>query len=88
VLISPAVRNVLLAAAREARVPYQFEVMPHTSTDASAMQIVRGGTYAGGLAIPLRYLHTPSEMVDFDDVQNAIKLLLALLSKPFSMQNA
>ncbi len=88
ILVSPIVRNVLIDAARDAKAPYQFEVVPHASTDAAAMQISREGTHAGALSIPLRYMHTPAEMVDFDDVQNTIKILLALLSKPHSMPNA
>ncbi len=85
VLISPTVRNILVEAARAARVPYQFEVMPHTSSDVTTMQIAREGTHAGALSIPLRYLHTPSEMIDFDDVQNTLKLMVALLSKPLQI---
>ncbi len=87
ILVSPMVRDLLIDAARQAKVPYQFEVMLHSSTDAEVMQLSREGNFAGGLSIPLRYMHTPSEMVDFDDVQNAVRLLLALLSKPLSVPN-
>jgi len=34
---------------------------------------------AGCISIPCRYVHAPSEMVDYNDVQNAVQLLLALL---------
>jgi putative aminopeptidase FrvX len=37
---------------------------------------------AGCVSIPTRYVHTPSEMVDYDDIQNAVRLLVELLSKP------
>jgi len=37
------------------------------------------------LSIPCRYVHSPSEMVDYDDVQNAVKLLLGLLSEPVEL---
>jgi len=40
---------------------------------------------AGCLSVPTRYLHTPSEMVDVEDVNNAVKLLTALLSEPFEL---
>jgi endoglucanase len=33
------------------------------------------------ISIPCRYIHTPSEMVDAGDVENAVRLLLALLEK-------
>jgi putative aminopeptidase FrvX len=88
ILVSPMVRDMLIAAAHDAKVPYQFEVMLHGRNDSEVMQLSREGTFAGALSIPLRYLHTSSEMVDFDDAQNAVLLLLALLSKPLSMPNA
>lgn len=46
------------------------------------MQVTREGIPAGCISIPARYVHTPSEMVDFDDVQNAVKLLVSVLNKP------
>jgi len=48
-------------------------------TDARAIQLTRAGVPAGCLSIPVRYVHSPSEMVDFKDVQNSIELLTALL---------
>ena len=62
--------------------PYQREVLEGGSTDARAIQLARGGVPAGCLSIPCRYVHSPSEMVDYGDVQNAVKLLTALMSKP------
>jgi tetrahedral aminopeptidase len=87
ILVAPLVRDILIAAAREARVPYQLEVMLGGKNDAEAMQLSREGTYAGGLSIPLRYVHTPSEMIDVADAQNAVQLLTTLLSKPLSLPN-
>jgi hypothetical protein len=43
---------------------------------------MRRGRAAGCLSVPTRYAHSPSEMVDYDDVKNSVKLLVALLSKP------
>jgi tetrahedral aminopeptidase len=88
ILVAPLVRDLLIAAAREAKVPYQLEVMLHSRNDAEVMQLSREGTHAGALSIPLRYMHTASEMVDVSDAQNAVQLLLALLSKPLSMPNS
>lgn len=82
ILVSPAVRDMLIGAAKEAQIPYQLEVMLQGRNDAEAMQLSREGSYAGALSIPLRYAHTSSEMIDFDDYRNAVALLLSLLSKP------
>lgn len=84
-LAHPAVKNLLAETAKEAKIPYQFEVLVGGTTDAMAMQTTREGVPAGCLSIPTRYIHSPSEMVDFNDVQNAVKLLVATLSKPVKL---
>ena len=72
----------MCATAEKRRIPYQREVLEGGSTDARAIQITRSGVPAGCLSIPCRYVHSPSEMVDYEDVQNAVKLMVALLSAP------
>jgi endoglucanase len=84
-LAHPAVKKLLVDTAQEAKIPYQLEVLVAGSTDAMAMQVSREGVPAGCISIPERYLHTPSEVVDFNDVQNAVKLLLNVLSKPIKL---
>ena len=75
----------MVRTAEKARLPYQREVLEGGSTDARSIQMARAGVPAGCLSIPCRYIHSPSEMVDYDDVQNAVKLLAALLSAPFEL---
>jgi endoglucanase len=84
-LAHPAVKNLLAETAREAKIPYQFEVLTGGTTDAMAMQTTREGVPAGCLSVPTRYVHTPSEMIDFNDLQNAIKLLVAVLGKQIKL---
>jgi endoglucanase len=55
------------------------------STDARAIQLTRSGVPAGCLSIPCRYVHSPSEMVDKNDVENSIKLLTGLLEKEIKL---
>jgi len=57
-------------------------VLEGGTTDARVMQISRAGMPAACISIPCRYVHSPSEMVDYNDVENSVKLLVALLSKP------
>ena len=47
-----------------------------TGTDARALQMGRGGVATGVVSIPLRYMHTPSEVVDLEDVERCVKLLV------------
>lgn len=76
--INPRIYQRLLAAAKAAKVPFQLEADPRpTGTDARAIQMARGGVATGLISIPLRYMHTPSELVDLEDVERCVKLLVA-----------
>lgn len=75
--INPKVYQKLLAAAKKAKIPHQFEADPRpTGTDARAIQMARGGVATGLISVPLRYMHTPSEMVDLEDVERCVQLLV------------
>ena len=71
--------------AQEADIPYQLEVLTGGSTDARPIQIANGGAAAGCISIPCRYVHSQSETVHADDVENSIKLLVEILSKPIDL---
>ncbi len=81
-LAAPEVVRLMVNAAERAGVPYQREVLEGGSTDAATMQLVRAGVRAGCLSIPCRFVHTTSETVDMNDVENGIKLMLELLAQP------
>jgi endoglucanase len=81
-LADPRVVNWMIETAQKAKIPYQLEILERGGTDARAIQLNRAGVPAGCISIPCRYVHSPSEMVDLADVENAVKLLVALLSKP------
>ena len=75
--INPKIFQRLVAAAKKAKVPCQLEADPRpTGTDARAIQMGRGGVATGLLSVPLRYMHTPSEVVDLEDVERCVKLLV------------
>ncbi len=75
----------MVCAAEKKGLPYQLEILEGGTTDARSMQIARAGVPAGCLSIPCRYIHSPSEMVDYQDVQNAVQLLLELVSQPVNL---
>lgn len=84
-LAHPAVKKLLIERAEANNIPYQLEVLDRGSTDAMAMQVSRQGVPAGVISIPCRYVHTPSEMIDYNDITNAVKLLVAVLSGPIEL---
>jgi endoglucanase len=81
-IADPRLVGWMIKAAQEAGIPYQLEVLEAGGTDGRAIQLTRSGVPAGCVSIVCRYVHSPSEMVDTDDVENAVKLLVKLLSEP------
>ncbi len=84
-LSDPRVVRWMVTAAEKEHMPYQLEVLEGGTTDARAIQLARAGVPSGCLSVPTRYIHSPSEMVDYNDVQNSVKLLVALLSAPVTL---
>jgi len=74
--ISPKVYDKLVETAKELSLPYQVEPAPRaTGTDANAIQLTRSGVATGLVSVPNRYMHTPCEVVNLQDLDSIIKLL-------------
>lgn len=86
IISNPKVKDLLVQTAKEQNIPYQFEVLVGGATDAASIEKTRGGVPSGVISIPSRYVHSPSEMVDINDVENSIKLLVAVLEKDLRSQ--
>ncbi|MBN1537958.1 MAG: M42 family metallopeptidase [Anaerolineales bacterium] len=85
-LADPRLVELLVQTSHKAKIPYQMEVLEAGSTDARAIQLTRAGVPAGCLSIPCRYIHSPSEMIDLDDVTHTVKLLLVLLQNSIELK--
>jgi len=78
--INPPLFELLADTAKREKIPVQFTGIPKASgTDANVMQISRGGMATALVKIPLRYMHTPVEVLSLSDLDNAIKLIAATL---------
>lgn len=77
---NPDLVNDLLSAGERAGVKTQREVLPFGGTDASAIQLSRGGVRVCTVSIPCRYVHSACEVIDLRDVQAAKALLLSYLA--------
>jgi endoglucanase len=75
--INPIVYDQMVEAAESLGIPYQIgaESRP-TGTDARAIQMAHSGVACGLLSIPLRYMHTPGEVVDLAVVEQSVQLLV------------
>ncbi len=68
--------------AKEKGIPYQTEVMGGTTgTNADALALVRGGVTCGLVSIPLRYMHTPIELLELSDIHAVAELLAAAMEQ-------
>ncbi len=76
----PKVKELLIKAANAADVQFQYEILEVGGTDAGAFASVKAGIASGALSIPLKYVHSPCEMVHMEDVVNTAKILLAVAS--------
>jgi len=80
--INHALFELLAATAAEEGIPVQFTGIPRaTGTDANVMQISRGGVATALVKIPLRYMHTPVEVLDLSDIDSAVRLITAVVKK-------
>ncbi len=75
-VLSGDLSQELVRTAERCNLPYQLEVMSGTTgTDADKISISAGGVRTVTLSIPLKYMHTPVEVVDLGDIENTAKLI-------------
>lgn len=74
--INPIVFDLLVKTAKELGIPYQIHAAPGaTGTDANVIQLNRAGVATGLVSVPLRYMHTPNEIINLCDIENAAQLM-------------
>ncbi|WP_266077936.1 M20/M25/M40 family metallo-hydrolase [Haladaptatus caseinilyticus] len=72
----PEVVSAVREAGRETDIPVQLQAAGvRTGTDADAFYTARGGTPSLNIGLPNRYMHTPVEVIDTDDLEAAADLL-------------
>lgn len=80
--LSPKVFELLVETAEEAGIEHTILASGRgTSTDADAIQISRSGIPTGLVSIPLRYMHSPVELVDLGDVEATVELIAAFAAR-------
>ena len=72
----PKLWEMMEEVCKEKNIPYQLGPTPAASgTDAWVIQVSREGVVTGLISIPLRYMHSPGEVVSIKDLEYASKLL-------------
>src|SRR5215210_5025319 len=77
-VLSPAVSDGLIATAEAEEIPYTLEGNSRsTGTDADAIHFTRAGIATGLVSCPNRYMHSPTEIVDLEDLERCARLISA-----------
>jgi len=80
--IHPIFHKEIKEIADKFEIPYKLEAMPrHSGTDAMALQIAAEGIPTMVISIPLRYMHTPVEMVSIKDIYRTGRLITEFISQ-------
>jgi endoglucanase len=80
--LSPKVFDLLVETAEVEEIDHTISASGRgTHTDADAIQISRSGIPTGLVSIPLRYMHSPVEMVDLSDVEATVELITAFAAR-------
>ena len=76
--IHPRVFELLHEAAEAEGIPFTVAASGRsTGTDADAIHLSRAGIPTALVSVPLRYMHSPVELAQLDDIENAAKLIAA-----------
>ena len=74
--INSVLGALMVKTAQKKKIPYQFTAEPRaTGTDANMIQLNRAGVAAALISIPNRYMHTPVEVVNLNDLDDAARLI-------------
>lgn len=74
--------DLLIKTAEAEKIPYQITAEPRgTGTDANALQLNRAGVVTGLVSIPLRYMHSPCELISLKDLEHCAALLAKTVEK-------
>jgi putative aminopeptidase FrvX len=80
--LDPRVFELLHEAGEAEEIPFTVSASArYTGTDADAVHVSRGGVPTAVVSIPLRYMHSPVEIVQLDDVENSARLIAAFAQR-------
>lgn len=76
--------NLAFSAANENNLPCQTKTMVAGGNDAGAIHLSRGGVRTAAISLPCRYLHSPSCVIDKNDLYNSYELTKLLLNRIYN----
>jgi putative aminopeptidase FrvX len=80
--LNPRITEILYETAEAEDIPFTVQASGRsTGTDLDAMHLSRGGIPCAGVGLPLRYMHSPVEMVQLDDIEASARLIAAVAQR-------
>ncbi|HRX45637.1 MAG TPA: peptidase M28, partial [Acholeplasmataceae bacterium] len=76
-----ALRKFVIDVAKEENIPYQEAFITGGRTDAGHMHLAHQGAASLSIGIPTRYMHSHTSIIHYDDYENTVKLMVAVLKK-------
>lgn len=87
--LSKKISDELIKTAKENDIPFQHEIMNgRTGTNADVISVSESGIKCGLISIPLKYMHSPVEVVDLSDVESVSRLIVAYAKRKAGAINA
>ncbi len=80
-IASRRVLEWLRGTAEKYGIPYQLEVAEGGTTDATAIHLTKEGIPTGVISVPARYIHSPVEVIDLEDLKNGATLIARALER-------
>jgi putative aminopeptidase FrvX len=80
--INPKLFSLLVDTAKREKIPYQVFGEPgRIGADVNVMQLSKKGVATVLVSVPLRYMHTPVELLSTKDLDNTARLIIALIKR-------
>ncbi|MDP2859482.1 MAG: M20/M25/M40 family metallo-hydrolase [Bacillota bacterium] len=77
----PGLTEFVRSVAIRNDIKWQADVLERGSTDAMSIHLTGSGVPCVVISVPTRYAHTPHEIVDRRDVEQVVRLVLAVLDE-------
>jgi len=75
IVVAESVLDWMKDIAKKNKIPYQLSVTEGGMTDAAIINMTKQGIPSGGICVPTRYIHSPVEVLDLNDLKNCSKLI-------------
>mgnify|MGYP000146552266 CR=1 FL=1 len=80
--VSSVLLDLLIETAEAEKIPFALEAVGRdTRTDVEAVFNAHRGVATALVSVPLRYMHSPNEMVVVEDVERTVQLLVAVVKR-------